>query len=523
MRTAFAALISALLVVLAPSTSLAYPVYADYAGEFRTSSGRVDGAALVSRLVELHATTYAFLICHGANDYADLAAILPLAKAAGLGIWAYLVPPTETGMNGAGTAPAACWDAYHTPGPPCSYGDYVCWGTKLGELAQAYPETLSAIVMDDFIGNTTTFTTGKTGYLAQMLDAVHAAATPASPEFLAVVYDYGTGSSNQLTDLQAYDYLGLVDGVIFPYGYEMKLDVSDLSALPSQVQTVCASTKEHVAAQWRVPGLTPSSPGDLLAGTGTATVVAAAEHHIAFTLHVSYGGTAGYHFFQVLVDGANVYERDAYPEATMPVNLDVGSAVAGKTSVSITFRIYDKQATTSLPVSIAVSDLAATGLAFSSAPWSVSRTNASTWTFAGVRHCVLMVYTTSTSWYSSAPATEYIAEALSDGHDQMVLGNADGVITYDLDKADGSVDFATVEPLTRRGPRCLRTPARRRATAGRPTRADARGPTRGAGRGPMPAPTRPWHATPRRRRESAGAAAAAPSAPEPHRGAKCGS
>ena len=70
--------------------------FADYDSEPRLADGHVDGDALLSRLKELHVTTYYWLVWHAGTDWDDLKLFLPKAAEANIEVWVYLVPPTES-------------------------------------------------------------------------------------------------------------------------------------------------------------------------------------------------------------------------------------------------------------------------------------------------------------------------------------------------------------------------------------------------------------------------------------------
>jgi hypothetical protein len=69
---------------------------ADYDSELRRPDGRVDIEGMVTRLRELGVTTYYRLIRHAPTDWDDLMLFLPRAGAAGINVWVYLVPPSES-------------------------------------------------------------------------------------------------------------------------------------------------------------------------------------------------------------------------------------------------------------------------------------------------------------------------------------------------------------------------------------------------------------------------------------------
>src|SRR5262249_10528121 len=161
------------------------------------------------RLGELHASTYAFLILQP-TDYDDLKnEFLPAAEQAGLEVWAYLVPPSEL----------------PTSYPPCQ-GDYVCWATRIGQLAAAQP-ALTGMVMDDFLENPSTFTPQA---VAAMMAHAHA--------FAPTLRFYAIGYHEQLAQWLARDFQGAVDGVIFPYR-----DLDSAAALDGQIEGLCSLWK----------------------------------------------------------------------------------------------------------------------------------------------------------------------------------------------------------------------------------------------------------------------------------------
>ena len=62
----------------------------------------------MTRLKELGATTYYWLVWHAATDWEDLQRFLPKAAEAGLEVWVYLVPPSDALTRNA-TENARAW------------------------------------------------------------------------------------------------------------------------------------------------------------------------------------------------------------------------------------------------------------------------------------------------------------------------------------------------------------------------------------------------------------------------------
>jgi hypothetical protein len=412
---------------LASSGAAAPPFYADYDRELREPAPRPDGInhvdtpALVARLLELNATTYAFLLYHQPSDYSDLAdEFLPAAEQAGIEVWAYLVPPTEL------------------PGdyPPCQ-GDYVCWGQLMGELAAAHP-ALTTIVMDDFNGNVGLFTPA---YVRQMMDAAHASA-PALRFYALDYYPW------LLTDFLRTDYRGAVDGIVHAYR-----DLDTTATLSSELDQLCLVTKGKAELRFHVPASTPSLADDYVALTKTVPVSSATASLSFDLLDSFYGPTTGFHFFQVLVDGSVVSELDvAGTEPNAHHDVDLSAAVAGKTQIALGLRLYDKQAVANFPLDLFVYGMQAAGVELGSGAWALSRHGAAEWAasptdFQYGGDCISMIYAAATSWHAAEPTPQYLSDALTIGHDKIVSGSLDGLITYCLDKSPTSATFDTVAAL----------------------------------------------------------------------------
>jgi hypothetical protein len=206
--------------------------------------------------------------------------------------------------------------------------------------------------------------------------------------------------------------------------------------------------------QINVPASTPSQAGDFIAATATATVQPG-THRLRLRLQDNGGSfTTGYHFIQILVGGTLVLEQDVAGSGAdwAPIEVDLEAAVAGKTSVDVTIRLYDKVGVSNYPLRAHVLLLEASGLDLGARAWQIARQNAATWALAAVNRdyrgrCVAMTYASPTSWHADPPTVAYLQDALSLGHDAIVAGQADGVITYVLDKSPGSPTFDPVASL----------------------------------------------------------------------------
>lgn len=440
--------------------------YGDYAAR-----GGLDLATLGDRLVLLHANTYAFLIGNGASDWDDFQAFLPIAERRHLEVWAYLLPPTEAAKDATGAITSTSYK-------PCGT-DYTCWGRVIGQLARAHPNTnLSTIVIDDFFyGDYADVPARKMTrpYIVAMQSAARAAAGR-KIAFMPIAY------YNEIVAGADVPYAGLFDGAIVPYrgsiaGYPSTYNpctdhcipeqtVDSLFDMPAQNELACAVFKRPLESlEVSVPPSTPSNVGDYAAFTKQATVTSATTT-MTFRYFDDYyfspAVAAGYHYLQLLVDGNVAWEHDvaAGPpgdDVWHQVSVDVSATTAGKSHVTIAFRLYDKRPVSNFGVSARVYDVKVSGLGLG-ATWTTSTSAtaaAESWTPKVVARnnagrCVPMVYASGTSWSPAVPSPDYVSLGLRHVHDAIAMGTADGVITYSLDKSAPSVapsDFATTKAL----------------------------------------------------------------------------
>lgn len=111
----------------------------------------LDTPAMIAKLKSLHANTYVYGVWDTPVDWDDLCnEFAPAAAAAGIDIWIYLVPPTETSETGRASRP------YMT--------DYLAWAKACAELSARQP-AVTAWGIDDFEFNQDLFTPE---YVAQM-------------------------------------------------------------------------------------------------------------------------------------------------------------------------------------------------------------------------------------------------------------------------------------------------------------------------------------------------------------------
>lgn len=217
-------LVSSLLA--APSASSSAPpltgVLADVTGgntigaEIRETTDRSDGyfhidtPRMIARLKELHANTYNYLIWNSPSDFDDLRLeFLPAAQKAGIKVWVYLVPPSESRVKAS--------FPYKT--------DYEQWARVLAELSKQYP-VLQAWEMDDFTFNLKIFTPQ---YVQKLQEAAHA--INPNLRFFPVL------ELPAVTEKWVADYGPVIDGVVAPYLDLPYTNTQRTTSLDSQINS----------------------------------------------------------------------------------------------------------------------------------------------------------------------------------------------------------------------------------------------------------------------------------------------
>jgi hypothetical protein len=166
---------------------------ADYNSELRRSDGRVDPDTMVTRLKELGVTTYYWLIWHAPTDWEDLKLFLPKAREAGIEVWVYLVPPSES--------PPQYGGQYSEP----FRLDYPHWAEEIARLSLNHTN-LTAWVIDDFYANHQLFTPA---YLRDT--QVRAKRLNPRLAFLPLMY------FEEIRPSFVEDYRTVIDGVVVAY------------------------------------------------------------------------------------------------------------------------------------------------------------------------------------------------------------------------------------------------------------------------------------------------------------------
>ncbi|MCX5769046.1 MAG: hypothetical protein NTZ09_02050, partial [Candidatus Hydrogenedentes bacterium] len=320
---------------------------AAYAALLRGADGRVDADAMVARLKDLGASTYYWLVWQS-TDWEDLKSFLPKAAEAGIEVWPYLVPPSESPPN---------TTSYSEP----FRLDYQRWAEEIAGLSLEFPN-LAAWVIDDFYANKALYTPG---YLRDMQARAHRVNPKLA--FLPLMY------FNEIDREFVEAYREVIDGVVVAYPQDRDEIAHARAMLNDEVMVM--------PGQLSFPAAQQSVAGDFVRISQAAKVLPADKHIIRFReLDDFYGTTAGYHFKQFLVDDTVVWEQDVQGggRTWQEVAVDVTAQVAGKKAVTLAFQLMEKQGVGNFPVRWRMTDLQAEGVLLTAgldAPkqWQVGR------------------------------------------------------------------------------------------------------------------------------------------------------
>ena len=420
----------------------------DYDMELRAGD-HVDNALMVQRLKDLGANTYMWLVWHNANDWEDLKAFLPLAKQAGISVWAYLCPQSESTLQ--------------DPGWPYSEPfrlDFVKWAQEIAKLS-LQNDNLIGYVIDDFWGNVF-----PDRFSPEYIKRMVAAGKAVNPKLRFYPLMYFPEIGPHFLETVA----PLVDGVVaaYPQSRQEMLDalafLNDEFHLPAGIEVV-------------YPTGTHSKPGDQALLTQTCKVTGGAKARLSFRYLDNFQGpTAGYHFLQVRVDDKVVWEEDVEGRDDGTADVDLAAALAGKQQVRLSIGVCDKQGVSEFGVCAAFSDLKATGLELAQPDLSVADAWPETLVgaFTVTRHpasegkgrfhlpLIAMVAGQRVEFenrHHEKATPEAFARHTAEAVQLLREGKLEGVVMYCLDKTPGNPDldavrdvFATMPESARQAP-----------------------------------------------------------------------
>jgi hypothetical protein len=409
--------------------------FADYDAEPRLPNGHVDCDTLVSRLKQLHVTTYYWLILHAATDWEDLKVFLPKAAQANLQVWVYLVPPTESAPKEG--------SIYMEP----FRLDYGRWAEAIARLSLQHTN-LTGWVIDDFYANHAFFTPAYVRGLQHRAKSIN-------PKLVFYPLMYFPEIRRPFVEA----YHDVVDGVVvaYPQGTD---DIYQAWAMLNDAVTA-------VPGELSFPADTASRAGDFIQASQTAFIYPNRPVRVRFRERDDYTGpTAGYHCKQLLVNGKVVWDEDVAggSNAWREVSVDLTPEARDQTDLTLAFRLWDKKGVANFPVHWQVKDLQGEGLDLAAGLdlpklWEVSRRGDFQAGFGrGLKparhrfHIPFIVMTAGQATefrhrHGDPASPERMAAWLRFCLEAWRAGKCDGVATYCLDKRPGSRIFDLASEL----------------------------------------------------------------------------
>ena len=389
---------------------------ADYNAEIRSENGRLDVERMIARLTQLRLDTYFYLIWHRKTDWEDLKLFLPAAREAGIDVWAYLVPPSES--------PPLYGTRYSEP----FRLDYVRWAEEIARLGRVHPN-LKAFVIDDFMANAGFYTPA---YVQAMTD--RARLFNAGMRFLPLMYYH------EIDHEFVKDYGPLIDGVVAAYPPDAGAVRRAWRFLNDRID----EPERHLIS-W--PWQTRSTAGSTSGIRRRMRVTAGENAVIRFSQRDDYTGpTSGYHFKELLIDGQIAWAEDVGGGNRKWQNerVDVSRYVEGKIQVDVVFRVYDRKAVSNFGVEVEFHGIEFDGLhedgdwlVEQTGPWWVSTLPAYQGTGRFRIPLVVMIAAHAGQFEkrNGPPATPArIQDKVRMAISQMRNGFAEGVVTYALIK-----------------------------------------------------------------------------------------
>jgi hypothetical protein len=358
-----------------------------------------------------------------------------MADEAGISVWVYLVPPSETA-------------ATHSQFPysePFRL-DYVRWAEEIAKLSLQH-DNLVGYVIDDFWGNV-----NPRWFTPESIEEMVAAGRAINPDikFYPLMYfrQIGARFARMLGPV--------VDGVVAAYPDDREAVIEALRYLNDDYTLAPHGT---VTFPWDHP----SRAGDRGFLTQTATVTDPENASLRFRFEDDFKGpTAGYHFMQLRVDDTVVWQEDVAGPDEGTAEVDLSDAVADRDQVTIALGIHDVKGVGNFGVSAAFTELEAEGLELKPIAdedaWTEDvRGDFVTALSPGVegqgqfKLPLILMPSGSRGAYEKRNNEEATPERIAAKYEMCLdlvrEGRIEGVVSYCLNKSPGSEDFEAVRDV----------------------------------------------------------------------------
>lgn len=318
-------------------------------------NGHVDIEYLLKGLKDLGADTYMWLI-NGGNDWEDLKAFLPKAEKAGMSVWIYLRPPTETPATG-----------YNGPYSEPFKNDYISWAKAIAKLSLKYPN-LTGYLIDDFWYNTAAYKQGTiftTSYIKKMVSA--GKSINPKIKFYPVLYF-------RQIDIKFIDSLStLIDGVLAAYPGQIvdRFAINDSLAI---VKALTFTNDTYQIIQVSLPESVPSPKGDY--GFAHKNIKVIDPNNVVINFyHFSDRALGhfpvGYHIIQFRIDDKVVWSYDATDSNGTSI-IDITKFLVGKNICNLSIGLYNNLGVSNYSIHTNLQILSMKGIEYVDSTWKVN-------------------------------------------------------------------------------------------------------------------------------------------------------
>ncbi|MDD4873318.1 MAG: hypothetical protein PHR77_22405 [Kiritimatiellae bacterium] len=411
-------------------------VLGDYDAEPRIG-GHVDTDRLIRRLGDLGANTYMWLVWHSTNDWEDLKIFLPKAKQVGITVWVYLVPHSETALQ----------DKRWPYSEPFRL-DYIRWAEEIARLSLRNPN-LTGYVIDDFWSNVRT-----NRFSPDYIRSMTTAGKAINPRLKFYPLMYYHEIAERSVEILA----PLIDGVVAAYPPDRAAVERALTFLEDRYRLPSEAT---IVFPWNIS----SRPGHHGLLIQEAQVTDGKIAQLGFHYRDDYDGpTTGYHRLQVSVDDQVVWDEDTAGHDNSDVTVDLAKVVNGKRTVKLKLGVLDAKGVGNFGIEASFAHLTVRGLELKdtelghgtawsqdiAGPFAVQFRDERVGTKRFRLPLIVMPAGQAGEYkmrYHEEGTPENIAGRIKMVMDLVQNRQVQGIVTYCLDKNDGSASFEAVRKV----------------------------------------------------------------------------
>jgi hypothetical protein len=425
------------------------PILGDFDAELRLPNGHIDIDANIQALKAMSANTYFYLIWHSRFDWDDLPAFADAAGRAGIDVWVYIIPWSETPL-------AKKSHGFSEP----FRTDYVRWAQEIARVSLEH-SNIVGYVIDDFYTNSIQPDRFTVPYVRQMVEA----GRRINPKikFYALVY-FAQPWADFIERFGT-----LVDGVVAAYP-KSRLQVGNALAY--------LNDEPHGAtAIIDFPRTKSSRAGDRGTVLADLRVTDPAKASVSFYWDSGdHGDNRGYHQAVVRVDGRTVWQTDTAESAgdggDHVVDIDLERHVRRGKTVQLEIGIVEQRGVSHYPLIARFDDIRLTGFDTPTGMASerfFTRRATSAFTVdllpasqGGGRFKIPMILMPAgepeqhEKRYPESGTPRNIARKIEMCINLLSAGRVEGVVTYCLPKETGDSTFQAARQEFRRGAEAVR-------------------------------------------------------------------